>query len=524
MISDSKSQLVKAANVWSGDEGWELLFYYNLYRFGLALILAALALPNYNLFTTGYSSGVLQFAMAGFAAVSVTAYFTIRRQSPAIHIQAHCLFLLDIVFISLLAISRELHDSNIIVFYVTTVGATAVMFRTKTALAYSIIAIFVIYLRDSPDIISGIAKLEDLYFSALTSIGLMTIVVIVSRIAKHTRAVQSVLEKQELDLADLDDINQIIVDQLEIGVLFLDHDMSVKLINNTATNLLGEFMADSKTTGKLSELLQPRVAVESNAALSFRHKDQVFRLTTTTMRNGFLVYIEDRTQISRKINQTRLSTVGRFANAISHEIRNPLNAINHAAQLVGPNASAAQNTELVAIIRKHVKRINGIIESVLQRSRPGRAQQKKLVLHNWLAIFSDTFQQTLGDHHISMIIAGDPITIDFDQVQLDQVLTNLCQNSIQHTQRRTETLQITFHTGIDTDDTPYLDIIDNGKPIPDRQVEQLFEPFYTTDSKSTGLGLYLSREFCNLNGADLDYFTNLGHHGFRLSFRLQDLF
>ena len=83
-------------------------------------------------------------------------------------------------------------------------------------------------------------------------------------------------------------------------------------------------------------------------------------------------------------------------------------------------------------------------------------------------------------------------------------------------------LVISFQSGIDEQETPFLDVIDNGNGIPDFLVEQLFEPFYTTDSKSTGLGLYLSREFCRLNGADLDYFTGVNHHGFRLTFKLQE--
>jgi two-component system sensor histidine kinase PilS (NtrC family) len=498
------------------------LFYYNIYRFVLVIVLVFLALPNFNLFTIGYSSWVPQFAILGFILVSVVALITIKKQSPAIHIQAHCLFLADILFISALAISHELHDSNIVIFFITTVGATAVIFRTKTALAYSIIAIFVIYIRDSLDIFSGISSVEDLYLSALTSIGLLTIVVIVSRIAQRTRVVQSVLEKQELDLADLDDVNQIIIDQLEIGVLFLEDDMTVKLINSSARDLITEFIVDARATGKLAELLKLHISSPSRKLISFRHKDKVLNLSTTTMRSGFLVHIEDRTQLSRQITQTKLSTVGRFASAISHEIRNPLNAINHAAQLLNPHEKSDQNVELVDIIRKHVKRIDGIIESVLDRSQPGRAQQKQLVLNVWLETFIDTFKQTLGTKKVSILISGNPITIYFDPVQLDQVLTNLCQNSIQHAPDLTDPIRIKLVTGFDHNQIPYLDIIDNGRTIPDSLIDQLFEPFYTTDSKSTGLGLYLSRAFCNLNGADLDYFTNVGHHGFRLSFKLQD--
>ena len=513
---------MKAANVWSGDEGWQLLFYYNIYRFGLAIILVALGSPKFDLLTAGYTHWFPLLSISGFLMVSIIAVWTIRRQSPAIHIQAHCLFLLDMLFISIIALSHQIHDANIVVFFITTVGATAIMFRTKTALAYSVIAIFVIYLRDTLNILSGAADVRELYFTALTGLGLFTIVIIVSRIARRTRVVQMVLEKQEMDLADLDDINQIVVDQLEIGILFLEDDLSVKLINTSARELLGEYIIDSKVTGRLADLLKMYLSVPSGKHFSFRHKHKVLSMSTTTMRNGFVVHIEDRTVLSRKIQQTKLSSVGRFASAISHEIRNPLNAINHAAQLVTKDETSTENNELIEIIRKHVRRIDGIIESVLERSQPGRAQQMKIELTPWLHHFIKTFHQALGEQEISISVTGHPITIYFDAVQLDQVLTNLCQNSIQHNKMPLNELMISFQSGIDDDETPFLDVVDNGSDIPDSLVDQLFEPFYTTDSKSTGLGLYLSREFCRLNGADLDYFTGVNHHGFRLTFKLQE--
>ena len=64
--------------------------------------------------------------------------------------------------------------------------------------------------------------------------------------------------------------------------------------------------------------------------------------------------------------------------------------------------------------------------------------------------------------------------------------------------------------------------MNNGPEIPEEQAEKLFEPFYTTHSQSTGLGLYFSKEYCVLNGADIEYFSDVGHHGFRISFMLQD--
>lgn len=522
MTSNSKFSLIRSANVWSGAEGWELLFYYNLYRFGLAVVLFVISTPNFENLSFGNENRSLIFAIVGFTVVSIISFINIKRQSPAIHIQAHALFLLDMLFISILALSKEIDEANIIVFFITTIAATAVMFRTKAALGYAIIAIFVIYFQDSLEFIRGETALNDYYLTAFSALGLFTIVVIVSRIARRTRVVQNVLEQQELDLQDMDAINQIVVDQMEIGILFLEDDLSIKLINNSAREMVGDYINRAKVRSKLADLINEHVKMPSGKHFVFRHKDKVLNFSSTSMRSGALIRIEDNTTLSRKIQQTKLSSVGRFASAISHEIRNPLNAINHAAQLMQTDTENPENNEMVNMIRKHVKRINNIVESILDRSRPGKAKQEEIQLKSWLDEFINTFKQSIGDEEIFLSQIGKSENIYFDPTQLEQILTNLCQNSIKYGKTPAKLLEISMKIGRDEHSIPYLDVMNNGATIPEDKAEKLFEPFYTTQSNSTGLGLYLSKEFCVLNGADIVYFNDIDKHGFRILFKLQD--
>jgi len=522
VTSQSKFQLVQAENVWSGGEGWDALRYYNYYRLGLAIVLIALASPNFNVLTTSYDSWTLISAIIGFTVAAVVAFGTIKRQSPAIHVQAHTLFLLDMVFISFLTFSRDLPELNIIVFFITTIAATAVIFRTKTALAYAAIATLIIYFRDLLELIRGEISLNQFYFTALTAIVLFGIVLIVSRIAKQTRVVQNVLEQQELDLADLDEINQIIIDNLDVGILFLDDDLSIKLINESARELVGGYIKNTRIRSKLGKLLSIYMKIPSDKQFSFRNEDKVLSMSTIPMRSGVLVRIEDRTTLSRKIQQTKLASLGRFASAISHEIRNPLNAISHAAQLMQPGEKNSENNELVEIIRKHVKRIDSIVESVLDHSRPGNVKQKEIHLRTWLNDFIDTFRQSIGEEEVYLVHSGESISVYFDPTQLEQILTNLCQNSIKYGKASSKLLEIYLVTGVDKDGMPYLNVMNNGAAIPDEIVDNLFEPFYTTHSRSTGLGLYLSKEFCMLNGAEFEYFNDTDSYGFRITFKLQE--
>ena len=117
-----------------------------------------------------------------------------------------------------------------------------------------------------------------------------------------------------------------------------------------------------------------------------------------------------------------------------------------------------------------------------------------------------------------MSASGSDAAINFDPTQLEQVITNLCQNSIKYAKPESGKLKIHFHVGSAWDGAPYLDVTDNGQGVDVDKVDLLFEPFHTSDSQSTGLGLFLVREFCQINGADIEYVRGKKRQGFRISF------
>ena len=118
-----------------------------------------------------------------------------------------------------------------------------------------------------------------------------------------------------------------------------------------------------------------------------------------------------------------------------------------------------------------------------------------------------------------MTRSGKDFEIYFDPTQMEQILTNLSQNSIKYAETYGEKLHIHFHTDSEPIKGEFLEICDNGEGIEEEKHEQLFEPFYTSDSQSTGLGLFLVREFCTLNNADIEYFRENDRQGFRIYFQ-----
>ena len=512
--------LIRDINPDSDEEGWQILFYYNIYRLGLTILLLALASPLIGTISLADNLYGLLVPTVGIAAISLVTFINLQRRWPPLVVQAHFLFLLDILFITMLTFSRQLLDSSTLILYVTTASATAVLFSQRVSLLYTLLCAFLIFYNDYVKFMEGSIVIREYYLTPLLVVGLFTVVAIVGRIAGRARSVQSVVAQQNRALEDLDRINQVILEQLDIGVMFLDNKLRIEQINRSARDQIGVFIDENKRiVGDLAEAMMDHIHAGTKEGFNFRIQNREFAFTLLPLSNGQLVQIEDRTQIQKQIQQSKLASIGRMASAISHEIRNPLNAISHAAQLLRPTDNAVdEDTELIQIIRTHSHRIDEIIKSVLERSRPGKPQRKELKLQAWLKVFMDTFRETIDPDQADLTAGGEDAAVLFDPTQLEQVITNLCQNSIKYAKPEGDRLKIHLQVGRAMDGTAILDVVDNGQGVDPEKEDQLFEPFHTSDSRSTGLGLFLVREFCRINGADIEYLRGKTRQGFRITF------
>jgi two-component system sensor histidine kinase PilS (NtrC family) len=232
-----------------------------------------------------------------------------------------------------------------------------------------------------------------------------------------------------------------------------------------------------------------------------------------------LILLEDSAQLAHKTQQIKLASLGRLTASIAHEIRNPLGAISHAAQLLAESDKLDQGDKrLTEIICNHSKRVNTIIENVLQLSRRSASHPQELALANWLSEFKKEFVQMDGlrSKQLELDIEPEDVRIQVDPGHLHQVLTNLCQNAFEHAGDETA-VRLQVRRGDKT--AVWLDVVDNGPGIDAETAEQMFEPFYTTASSGTGLGLYIVRELCEINQARLSYHpVPEGGSSFRIRF------
>jgi len=205
---------------------------------------------------------------------------------------------------------------------------------------------------------------------------------------------------------------------------------------------------------------------------------------------------------------------------MAHEIRNPLGAISHAAELLGEAQSAGTPaSRLAEIVVENCRRIDGLITSVMQLGRRNAGATPALELLPVAQRFARDFCQTLDISPQSVAVEGRAPDVLFRADQLMQVLTNLGENALRHTPPDAGAPGVRIVVGVDaTSARPFLDVIDRGEGVPAESADRIFEPFFTTRSDGTGLGLYIARELCAANGAALQYRPMPRGSCFRITF------
>jgi two-component system sensor histidine kinase PilS (NtrC family) len=182
--------------------------------------------------------------------------------------------------------------------------------------------------------------------------------------------------------------------------------------------------------------------------------------------------------------------------------------MSHAGQLLAESeALTDDDLRLTEIIRSHAERVSHIIDNILQLSRRESSRPERFELAGWLRDFAQEFTRTLElqEGELSVADIGEDIEVRMDPSHLRQVLWNLCDNAVKYASE-TGGILVELKTGkTQRSGQPYLEVLDQGHGVEPATVDKIFEPFYTDRSGGTGLGLYISRELCELNRATLVY-------------------
>jgi two-component system sensor histidine kinase PilS (NtrC family) len=232
----------------------------------------------------------------------------------------------------------------------------------------------------------------------------------------------------------------------------------------------------------------------------------------------YMIILEDIRLYNQRLQQSKLASLGRLTASIAHEIRNPLGAISHAGQLLSemPNLSN-QDKRLTEIIQTHSRRVNQIIEDILQLSKRTGSSREKIDLKSWLQNYLLNFalEQSVNSEAFQLSCPEEALSAFIDPNHLKQIMDNLCQNALKYGKPELGAIMLKL---LVIQHNVCLEVIDNGEGISRDHMQHLFEPFFTTSASGTGLGLYISKELAELNQAKLSYHLTDDHHSyFRLS-------
>jgi two-component system, NtrC family, sensor histidine kinase PilS len=521
----------------SAELAWRVLALVNLFRLLTPLLLAVLYFtlePR----LVGHAHPQLFLGTCAayflFAALSIPS---VKRRWPDRLVQTAFNVGVDVLAISLLTYSSGGMNSGLGALLVLPIGAASFVVGQRLALMFAAVAALALLLQQAFTTLAARSDPADFASAGIVGALLFIVTLGVGPLARSLRESEERVRQREVDVANLAELNQFIVQHLRESILVVDDRDMIRLINESAASLLhGNPVQPGAPLGEVS----PRLLYLLDTWRRHSYDWQLSSLSLLTsdgsslvqphfvsLRSGgggpTLIFLEDTTLIAERVQQSKLAALGRLSASIAHEIRNPVGAMSHAAQLLAEAPYLTQQERrLTDIITKNGERVSSIINNVLQLSRRDSTRQERIELNGWLEDFVTEFRQTAEVDASNLYITATTAELEVrvDPTHLHQLMWNLCENALKYGRNFDSNDGIEIRTGrIATSDRPMLEVLDRGPGIQPTDAERIFEPFFTGGKGGTGLGLFIARELAQCNRAVLIYEPRQGGGSiFRLVF------
>ena len=513
-----------------GAQAQRLLRLYHLYRLSIGIALVLLISSKMDDKLLVLTDGEL-FRTGSWIYLILNIIVVALLENPKRQSQVFVLALADAVMLSGLFYAAGGAPSGIGNLLIASVAISNVLLRGRIGLLIAAVsAIGIIYLTFYLSF-SHPAAANYYVQAGLLGVLCFAAAVLVQGLTRLIVVSENLAEQRASDVTNLEELNALILQRMRTGILVLDEQRRVQLANQGALTLMGEHDLDGRMIDVYSMELVERLRVwQNNPSLRPRNlkvlgTGPILQPSFIALKRGeqiqTLVFLEDLSQIAQQAQQLKLAALGRLTAGIAHEIRNPLGAISHAAQLLQESELMPEaDRRLTQIIQDQSKRMNLVIENVLQLSRRRQTQAQLLDLNEWLQTFVKEWRERARPRQqLHLQIDDGPLQTHADPLQLSQVLDNLLENGLRYSAQLHELAQVWLTLSVDPNNgLPTLEVLDNGPGVATEQRQHLFEPFFTTESQGTGLGLYLSRELCESNQARIDYSVRQGGSCFRITF------
>ena len=509
---------------------WRTLWVFCAYRLVLALFVAVAFGYLNRFFNFGIVTPQAVVPTVGsYIAASVALLVPARLREPSLMLQVTAGVIVDVVAVVMLMYASGGVRSGLGVILLVSLAAAGLITRGRLAFFHAAIAALAVLAEQTFQVWRYDAGMQDFVLSGLTSIAFFATAGSAATLARYARTSQEIAEERRLDLANLSQVNELVIRDMQDGILVVDGRGRIRQHNPRATQLLGplapgkqESLRDyapeianllegwrrgSETT--FMQLRTPRVAGEMQVH---------FVPIGTGDPSPIVIFIEDVGRMRAQATQMKLVALGRLTASIAHEIRNPLSSIGHAADLLDEDKAIDDGgRRLLEIIRGNVGRLDRIVQEVLMLNRRDRAQPEAIDPVPYLSNFAKEFSATerVPDGCLDVQVRTMQ-RLWFDRQHLDQVLWNLGRNAWRHGRKLPGSVRIVVAPS-PAPGRMQIDVMDDGPGISKEVQAHLFEPFFTTEAHGTGLGLYIARELCEGSGARIEYVESTGGGHFRIS-------
>lgn len=350
------------------------------------------------------------------------------------------------------------------------------------------------------------------YVVLMNLFGFFVVALLTGSMAESARKAGARFERASSALADLQALNQNVIDSLPSGLVTTDPGQLVITFNHAAERICG--VAEGAVVGRpVAEVLQLPTDVTDalNRGLSrtgaqrleyrFRRQDgreidiglSATHVDTPKGSAGFLITFQDLTDIKKLERdarmQQRLAAVGEMAAGIAHEIRNPLASMSGSIQILREELPLSEEQEqLMDIVLRESDRLNTTIRSFLDYARPRRFAIARFDLRRVVqdaALLLRNSPDVRESHSVDVLVPDEPVWFEADEGQLKQIVWNLATNGLRAMPEGGR-----LELGVREEaEALVLTVRDEGIGIPPEQIEGLFQPFHGSFAKGSGLGL-----------------------------------
>jgi two-component system sensor histidine kinase PilS (NtrC family) len=500
---------------------WRVLGLLNLYRVLVPLVLVSLYSLGGGRGIAVESPRLFFLAAALYLLFGLSSIFLVRRRLGSAYVQTILQATLDLVVLMLLVHACGGVASGLGLLLLVPVGSLAFLLPPRSALFLAAVTILAVLGHTIWQQVTGRIDINVYATAGLLGVVLFTIAAAASFAANSLRQSEELVRQRDLDLANLAELSQYIVQHLRESLLVVDATDSIRLINESAAEILGEIQA---VPGALVGEVSPRLLY---SLTTWRHNERAEEEPSSFVAadgarliqphfaplggsdpGPTLIFLEDTSLMAERVQQSKLAALGRLSASIAHEIRNPVGAMSHAGQLLAESpAMGNEERRLTDIIRNNSERVSTIINNVLQLSRREATKPTRLMLGDWMDDFLAEFCETMQvpPAAISIYYDEDDLEVRIDPSHLHQIVWNLCENAIKYGEPKNGISVEIKLSRLNPSNRPFLEVADRGPGIESSTVDRIFEPFFTGRKGGTGLGLFIARELSQLNRAVLLY-------------------